>query len=503
MSEKKNKENLKKELEEGFDMFDYKNFGIVNPNELKEIMDAMNLQEKNPFLYNIIDNLSQNEKVNRRGGIDVNEFISIIDNELEDCSSKNGVEKIFSVFSNPISNIVTLPTFLQVAKEIGDDEKEEKIKELIDKGQLTNDEFNFNDFYDVMKTNQKNKENKENNNESKVYVKKSSTLRDNNNKFNNSNTGYNNNENDIDKFDNYNYVNNKGIKNNYDQKNNYYINNKKEKKSDNNKYYKNDSKINNIENNNVVNKKIIINSENNNNNKEDNIPENNRTYGYLKVHIEQKTPKYEKTNVKIVENKITNVNSRNTNNNQKNQEIKREESGNSNKKRKYYRHSREKNKSPEKDINTNENSNNSTNREKRVIRNVIEPQIEINRINVNDKQNINSTKGKLIYEIVNINENKMDDPQISYRQKHTRNNIENAVQENDNKSEDIKGKNLSTDDKIKRYHRRYRDTKINTINNNIENTNVDKKESKTILNNDRDNNNQRTTNSTYLKYKKK
>ena len=63
MSEKKNKENLKKELEEGFDMFDYKNFGIVNPNELKEIMEAMNLQEKNPFLYNIIDNLSQEYKL--------------------------------------------------------------------------------------------------------------------------------------------------------------------------------------------------------------------------------------------------------------------------------------------------------------------------------------------------------------------------------------------------------------------------------------------------------
>ena len=542
MSEKANKEKLKKDLREGFDMFDYKNFGVVNPNELKEIMDAMNLQQTNPFLYNIIDNLSKNELVKQRGGIDATEFISILDNELEDCYSKDGIEKIFSVFSNPISKIVTLPTFSQAAKEVGDEEKEEQIKELIDKGQLTNDEIHFNDFYEIVKTNQKNKDN----NESKVYVKKSSSLCDSNNsKYNgynnNSNVGYNNsyknnnddNENDVDKFDN--YINNRGKKSNYYKINNYndnnstnnYYNNIHKKKDqivdkDNNKkekitgngdkrYYRNKSETNNFTNNTnnyIRNPRIINNSENINNSKnkednEDNKQENNdKTRGYRKVHAEKKIPVNEKANDKTKENINTNKNNTNINSNVKNEEIKPEESSISNRKRKYYRRFRGENSSRDKNKSNNQSSVSSTNKENRVIRNVIEPKIEVNRTNLNDKKNMNNIKGKLIdgNKNNNNNENKTEETngKYSYKQRFARKpvNIEQKV----NKKKDVKEENLSTDNKKKTYHRRYRDIKIN----NNENNSVNKNENKKVFSNEKDNNNkyQRAATSAYLKYKK-
>ena len=506
MSEKKNKENLKKDLKDGFDMFDYKNFGLVNPNELKEIMDAMNLQEKNPFLYSVIDNLSQNEIVKRRGGISVNDFISIIDNELEDCSSKDGVEKIFSVFSNPISNIINLPTFSQTAKEIGDDEKEEQIKELIDKGQLNNDEFNFNDFYKIMKTNEKSKENNSNN-ESMVYVKKSSSMRDNNNKNignNNINMGNNNyNENNVDKFDN--YVNNIDKKINYDKKNNYYKNDYNSKNIEkvsnpNKKSFKNNVETYNNTNNYFQYPKTK-NIENINNNKEDTELEKNiKTPGYLKAHVGKKTPIYEKSNKRVIENITPNVNKKNKIKKIKIEEIQPEESGSiSSRKRKYYRRFREDN-SRDNNKNINESSNNSTYRENNVIRNVIEPNIEINKNNLTDRQNKITTKGKLINEKTNNDENKTDDTKYSFRQKYARNRP-TILQENVNKNKDIKEGSLSTDEKIKRYHRRYRDKKTSSIDNN-ENSNVNKKGSKKVVSNEKNNNNQ-IESSVYLKYKKK
>ena len=150
MSDNQNKEIIK-DIQEGFDMFDYKNFGIVNPNDLKEIMDAMNMEEKNPFLYRIIENLCHSEIVQQKGGINANEFLSIIDNELDDNSSIEGMENIFSIFSNSASNTISLTTFSKTARDIGDEEKEEEIKGLIEKSNLTNKEMDFNEFYEELK----------------------------------------------------------------------------------------------------------------------------------------------------------------------------------------------------------------------------------------------------------------------------------------------------------------------------------------------------------------
>ena len=54
---------------EGFQMLASDNEGLVNPNELKEIMETMNMHEKNPFLYNIILNLCSDQETLQKGGI--------------------------------------------------------------------------------------------------------------------------------------------------------------------------------------------------------------------------------------------------------------------------------------------------------------------------------------------------------------------------------------------------------------------------------------------------
>ena len=60
---------------EGFQIFGSETNGLINPNELKEIMETMNMNEKNPFLYKVIDNFCNDPEVMEKGGIEAGDFI--------------------------------------------------------------------------------------------------------------------------------------------------------------------------------------------------------------------------------------------------------------------------------------------------------------------------------------------------------------------------------------------------------------------------------------------
>ena len=189
-----NKDSELKEIIEGFNLFGSETEGLINPIEVKEIMDIMNMSEKNPFLYNIINNLCSDEEIQRRGGINAEDFISLLDQEIDDISSLEGLQKIFSIFSDVNSNKISLPTFSQIINQndmdLGKDS--EDIKKLISKPEISGKEIDFNEFKDLMNTG------KEKEKPNLIYMKKSShnssakksTINENNNDINNK--SYNN-----------------------------------------------------------------------------------------------------------------------------------------------------------------------------------------------------------------------------------------------------------------------------------------------------------------------
>ena len=189
-----NKDSELKEIIEGFNLFGSETEGLINPIEVKEIMDIMNMSEKNPFLYNIINNLCSDEEIQRKGGINAEDFISLLDQELDDISSLEGLQKIFSIFSDVNSNKISLPTFSQIINQndmdLGKDS--EDIKKLISKPEISGKEIDFNEFKDLMNTG------KEKEKPNLIYMKKSShnssakksKINENNNDINNK--SYNN-----------------------------------------------------------------------------------------------------------------------------------------------------------------------------------------------------------------------------------------------------------------------------------------------------------------------
>ena len=117
-------------------------------------MDIMNMNEKSPFLYNIIQSLCSKEEIEKKGGINAQDFISLLDEELDDISSTKGLEKIFSIFSDNNTKKISLPIFSQmmnqdIGLDLGSDE--EKIKKLISRQEISGKEIDFEEFKDIMK----------------------------------------------------------------------------------------------------------------------------------------------------------------------------------------------------------------------------------------------------------------------------------------------------------------------------------------------------------------
>ena len=198
-----NKNSELNDIIEGFKLFGSETGGIINPSEIKDIMEIMNMNESNPFLYKIISDLCLNEEIQKKGGINADDFISILDQELNDISSMEGLQKIFSIFSDVNEDKINLPIISQILNQnrdwgLGNDE--EKIKKLISRPELVGNQINFDDFQKMMKTENDN----ENNN--LIYMKKSHINSKNqikqNNIINNNINILNNNNNKNNQFSN-------------------------------------------------------------------------------------------------------------------------------------------------------------------------------------------------------------------------------------------------------------------------------------------------------------
>ena len=230
------------DIKEGFKLFGSETNAIINPAEFKEIMELMNMNEKSPFLYNIVTKLCSNEEIQQKGGINAEEFISLLDQELDDTSTLEGLQNIFSIFSDNDSTKMSLPIISQLLnqeKDLGLEQDEEKIKKLFSRQEISGKKIDFDEFKDIMNT--------KNEKINKIFIKETS----NNSNNKNSQINNNNNLNNIKFHDsnNNNKINDENnLDNNINEINNEEINN------NNNEELKSDDKINNFDSSNQENK---------------------------------------------------------------------------------------------------------------------------------------------------------------------------------------------------------------------------------------------------------
>ena len=120
-------------------------------------MDKLELQDKMSFIYDLISELCSNKEIRRNGGLSKNDFISFLEKKLSDSESKEGIHTIYNVFTDSKDDTLSMTNFCRTAREIGDMEKDEELKELLKGAEMTGKELTFEEFHDIMKKDEKDK----------------------------------------------------------------------------------------------------------------------------------------------------------------------------------------------------------------------------------------------------------------------------------------------------------------------------------------------------------
>lgn len=142
----------KKEILKGLEFFvSPEDPNLVNPQEIKDLMDKLELREKMPFIYNLIDNLCSKREIRRKGGLTKDEFMAYLEEKMNDPESRDGIQTLYDVFAEPNNDTLPMANFGRTAREVGDPEKDQELKELLENADMTGRELTFDEFYEIMK----------------------------------------------------------------------------------------------------------------------------------------------------------------------------------------------------------------------------------------------------------------------------------------------------------------------------------------------------------------
>ncbi len=180
------------EIRKGFEKFDVNGTGIINPSELLEAMNAMNIKEKNPFIYEIIESLNSEKDIKKKGGVNLDELVSYVYKKVNDTETNMGLRQIHDVINDRDTDTISMTTFYDLARKYGDQLNEDELRMLLEKTQMGGTDLTFDEFYTIMKGSGKDNSSmnmsrssfrNKNNNNNEVYVRKSnnnSNINDNN-----------------------------------------------------------------------------------------------------------------------------------------------------------------------------------------------------------------------------------------------------------------------------------------------------------------------------------
>ena len=149
---KDNSLQYKTEIKHGFEVMEPGNNLKISTEKLNDISKAMNSKKNNPFLYNTIKSLTSQKEEENEENISFKEYMSFLDDQLDDIESKDGLQKIFSVFCDSNQSSFSWTKLPLIVKELGDNEMANKLLKLIEQANLYNKDLNFKEFSEIMNT---------------------------------------------------------------------------------------------------------------------------------------------------------------------------------------------------------------------------------------------------------------------------------------------------------------------------------------------------------------
>ena len=118
-----------KELKEAFTMFDRDKDGLINYNELGNVLKSQGFNPTNQELLEMIADVDENED----DKINFDEFLILMHSRLKKADIENELNEAFSVYDKNGSGKISVREFKKIMNSLGDKIMQEEIDEIIQK----------------------------------------------------------------------------------------------------------------------------------------------------------------------------------------------------------------------------------------------------------------------------------------------------------------------------------------------------------------------------------
>ena len=137
------------EIKDAFELFDA-NDGRINAREIRQAMQNIGFDEKNPGVYEVMTELD-NPRNKNLGGATFNDFCQTVNNRIPERETTEDLRRVFNLFLDDLNATTTsLASIKKVADELGENIEEVELAAMLNKASKAGDKLTFEDFVAIM-----------------------------------------------------------------------------------------------------------------------------------------------------------------------------------------------------------------------------------------------------------------------------------------------------------------------------------------------------------------
>ena len=152
MSSLKDETNeYKDEIKNSFKLYNDNKKDIIQTKQFNDFINIVDVKnKKNKFMNDSIKTLIASKQEEKDENISSDEYISYIENKLNNGKTKNELKNIFNVFCDSQTEKISWNSFPLIAKELGNNELSNNLFNLIKQSKLYLKDINYEEFLDIM-----------------------------------------------------------------------------------------------------------------------------------------------------------------------------------------------------------------------------------------------------------------------------------------------------------------------------------------------------------------
>lgn len=152
MSSLKDETNeYKDEIKTSFKLYNDNKKDIIQTKQFNDFINIFDTKnKKNKFMNDSIKTLIASKQEEKDENISSDEYISYIENKLNNGKANNELKNIFNVFCDSQTEKISWNSFPLIAKELGNNELSNNLFNLIKQSKLYLKDINYEEFLDIM-----------------------------------------------------------------------------------------------------------------------------------------------------------------------------------------------------------------------------------------------------------------------------------------------------------------------------------------------------------------